>query len=60
MTVGYVRTSRPTREQRRLELMRRGSAATNKYSIGGVEKKGGYKPRPITLPTIKMPILEED
>lgn len=38
-------------EKRRLARMRQAASLTNKFSIGGQEKKGGHAPRPITLPT---------
>ncbi len=40
-------------ERRRLALLRQSAAQTNKFSIGGQEKKGGHAPRPISL--VKMP-----
>src|ERR1019366_10428844 len=39
----------------KLRLIRQGmSSATDRYSIGGILKKGGHAPRPITLPTLKF------
>ena len=43
-----------TKEQRTRALLRRSKSATQKYSIGGTEKKGHNKPRPITLPTVRF------
>lgn len=53
------RTGRRSKEQMRLEMMRRGSAQTDKYTIGGKVKQGGHKPRPITLAPIKMGQTDE-
>jgi hypothetical protein len=30
------------------------TAATDKYGIGGVEKRKGHKPRPVTLPKVEL------
>jgi hypothetical protein len=38
-------------ERRRLALMRQALGKTQKFSIGGQIKKGGFAPKPITLPT---------
>ena len=40
---------------KKISMMRRASsAATSTHTIGGNLKKGGYAPRPITLPTVKL------
>lgn len=44
-------------EKRRLTLMRQGAAQTEKYGIGGIEKKGQHAPRRPGMP--KMPWDEE-
>jgi hypothetical protein len=39
----------------KIKLMRRAlSSATDRFSIGGILKKGGHAPRPITLATVKF------
>lgn len=43
------RPGKRTREQRIREMLRRSKSATNKYGIGGREKTGSNKPKPITL-----------
>jgi hypothetical protein len=40
-------------EKRKLALMRQAKSKNNKFSIGGIEKKGGHAPKPITLPSLK-------
>lgn len=40
-------------EDRKRALMRQGSGQTSKFSIGGIEKKGGHTPRKPSMP--KMP-----
>lgn len=43
----------PTRANRTLLILRRaGSATTTKYTIGGREKTGGFRPRSPSMPTI--------
>lgn len=38
-------------ESKKISAMRRAtSGASNRFSIGGVEKKGHFAPKPITLP----------
>ncbi len=42
-----------SQESRKIEIMRRAmGAAINKRGVGGTEKKGGYAPKPITLPKL--------
>ena len=42
-------------QNKKLNMMRRAnSAAASTHTIGGNLKKGGYAPRPITLPTIRL------
>ena len=44
---------------RKIRLMRQGnSAATDRYNIGGILKKGKHVPRPITLATVKFTELK--
>lgn len=45
------RSGKRTPEQRLRELLRRANSAGSKYSIGGREKSGHNKPRPVTLAT---------
>lgn len=48
---------RPSGENtnKKIKMMRRASsAAQDTHTIGGNLKKGGYAPRPITLPTVKL------
>lgn len=41
-----------TKKEMRLMMMRQAKArATDRYSIGGVLKKGHHAPKPITLPS---------
>lgn len=43
----------PVGEQRKLSMMRQALArATSKNSIGGQPKKGGHKPKPVSLPAM--------
>ena len=49
-----------TKEQRRLEMIRRATSAQNKFGIGGRKKEGAHAPKPVTLPTIKLPDLDAD
>ncbi len=52
-----VRRSDPI-EKRRLTLMRQALSKNNKFSIGGIEKKGRYAPKPITLPSLQFKDLK--
>ena len=48
---------RPSGENtnKKIKMMRRASsAAQDTHTIGGNLKKGGYAPRPITLPMIRL------
>ena len=39
----------------KLRLIRQGmSSATDRYNLGGILKKGGHAPRPITLAPVKF------
>lgn len=53
---GLGKRTRPTRSQRlNMMLKRATTAAGNKHGIGGVEKRDGNKPRPITLAPVGRP-----
>lgn len=40
-------------------LRRANSTALERYGIGGREKVGGHRPRPISLPVINLPDIAE-
>jgi hypothetical protein len=53
------RPGKRTRQQRVIEMLRRNKSSGTKYNIGGIEKTGKRKPKPITLPTIKPDSLSD-
>jgi hypothetical protein len=47
-------------DQRVLSFLRRATTdASSKLTSDGRKKEGGYKPRPITLPSIEIPASKE-
>lgn len=54
------RPGRRTREQLIREMLKRSKSATNKYGIGGREKTGHNKPRPITLANAPAKTAQRD
>lgn len=55
MTDDHGRTKPRKSSPHKMSFLRRARArVTERFSLSGREKEGGYKPRPITLPKIKF------
>ena len=55
----FTRQGPRTKDQKRSFMLKRASRSGDKYSTGGHKKEGANAPRPITLPSINMPMANE-